>query len=134
MSANKRSALPGFGLSTGYTVLYLGLIVLVPLSTVVIKTSTIGWDAFWTTVTAPRALASYRLTFGASLIASVINAAAGLLVAWVLVRYRFPGRRFVDALIDLPFALPTAVAGITLATLLGPEGRNLSRRPGFLEA
>jgi sulfate/thiosulfate transport system permease protein len=88
----------------------------------VIKTSTIGWEAFWATVTAPRALASYRLTFGASLIASLVNAAAGLLVAWVLVRYRFPGRRLVDALIDLPFALPTAVAGITLATLLGPEG------------
>jgi sulfate/thiosulfate transport system permease protein len=121
MSA-RRSALPGFGLSTGFTVLYLGLLVLVPLSTVVIKTSTIGWAAFWETVTAPRALASYRLTFGASLAASLVNAAAGILVAWVLVRYRFPGRRFVDALIDLPFALPTAVAGITLATLLGPEG------------
>jgi sulfate/thiosulfate transport system permease protein len=118
----RRSALPGFGLSTGFTVLYLGLLVLVPLSTVVLKTSTIGWSAFWTTVTAPRALASYRLTFGASLAASVVNAAAGVLVAWVLVRYRFPGRRVVDALIDLPFALPTAVAGITLATLLGPEG------------
>ena len=118
----RRSALPGFGLSTGFTVLYLGLLVLVPLSTVVVKTSTIGFEAFWATVTAPRALASYRLTFGASLLASLVNAAAGLLVAWVLVRYRFPGRRFVDALIDLPFALPTAVAGITLATLLGPAG------------
>ncbi len=122
MSGQRRSALPGFGLSTGFTVLYLGLIVLVPLSTVVIRTSTIGPGAFWATVTAPRALTSYRLTFGASLLASLVNGAAGVLVAWVLVRYRFPGRRLVDALIDLPFALPTAVAGITLATLLGPEG------------
>lgn len=118
----RRSALPGFGLSTGFTVLYLGLLVLIPLSTVVINTFSISWPAFWSTVTAPRALASYRLTFGASLLAALINALAGFLVAWVLVRYRFPGRRFIDALIDLPFALPTAVAGITLATLLGPRG------------
>ena len=118
----RRSALPGFGLSTGFTVLYLGLLVLIPLSTVVVKTVSAGWPAFWTTVTAPRALASYRLTFGASLLAALINGVAGFVVAWVLVRYRFPGRRFIDALIDLPFALPTAVAGITLATLLGPRG------------
>jgi len=118
----RRSALPGFGLSTGFTVLYLGLLVLIPLSTVVVNTLHIGWGSFWSTVTAPRALASYRLTFGASLMAALINGVAGFLVAWVLVRYRFPGRRFIDALIDLPFALPTAVAGITLATLLGPRG------------
>jgi sulfate transport system permease protein len=118
----RRSALPGFGLSTGYTVLYLGLLVLIPLSTVVVKTLTTGWPAFWATVSAPRALASYRLTFGASFLAALINGVAGFLVAWVLVRYRFPGRRFIDSLIDLPFALPTAVAGITLATLLGPRG------------
>jgi sulfate transport system permease protein len=118
----RRSALPGFGLSTGFTVLYLGLLVLIPLSTVVINTFSISWPVFWNTVTAPRALASYRLTFGASLLAALVNALAGFLVAWVLVRYRFPGRRFIDALIDLPFALPTAVAGITLATLLGPRG------------
>jgi sulfate transport system permease protein len=118
----KRFALPGFGLSTGFTVLYLGLLVLIPLSTVFINTSALTWPAFWAIVSAPRAVASYRLTFGASLLAALINGVAGFLVAWVLVRYRFPGRRFVDALIDLPFALPTAVAGITLATLLGPRG------------
>ena len=118
----RRSPLPGFGLSTGFTVLYLGLLVLIPLSTVVINTLTMSGPAFWRVVTAPRALASYRLTFGASLVAALINGVAGFLVAWVLVRYRFPGRRFIDALIDLPFALPTAVAGITLATLLGPRG------------
>ncbi|HYC89196.1 MAG TPA: sulfate ABC transporter permease subunit CysT [Thermoanaerobaculia bacterium] len=118
----KRFALPGFGLSTGFTVLYLGLLVLIPLSTVVVNTLNLSWPAFWAIASAPRAVASYRLTFGASLLAALINGVAGFLVAWVLVRYRFPGRRFVDALIDLPFALPTAVAGITLATLLGPRG------------
>ena len=118
----KRSAIPGFGLSLGFTVLYLGLLVLIPLSTVVANTLTIGWPSFWATVSAPRAVASYRLTFGASLLAALVNGVSGFLVAWVLVRYRFPGRRFIDALIDLPFALPTAVAGITLATLLGPRG------------
>ena len=116
------SVLPGFGLAFGYTLLYLSLIVLIPLSATFFKTFTLTWDAFWATVTAPRVLASLRLSFGASLIAAVINAVFGLLVAWVLVRYRFPGRRIVDALVDLPFALPTAVAGIALTAVYAPNG------------
>jgi sulfate transport system permease protein len=118
----RRRLLPGFGLSLGYTLLYLGLIVLLPLSATIVKTSQLSWEQFWSTVTDARVLASYRLTFGASFVAALINAGFGLLVAWVLVRYRFPGRRFVDALVDLPFALPTAVAGITLTTLYARTG------------
>ncbi len=118
----RHSVLPGFGLSLGYTVVYLGLIVLIPLSAAFINTAGMSWESFWSTVTAPRVLAAYRLSFGASLIAALINAIFGLLVAWVLVRYTFPGRRVVDALVDLPFALPTAVAGIALATLYAPNG------------
>jgi sulfate transport system permease protein len=118
----RHSVLPGFGLSLGFTMTYLGLIVLVPLSTLVAKTAGLGWQAFWATVTTPRVVSSYRLSFGASFLAAVINAVFGLLVAWVLVRYRFPGRRLVDALVDLPFALPTAVAGITLTTLYADTG------------
>jgi sulfate transport system permease protein len=114
--------LPGFGVTLGYTLAYLGLIVLIPLSATFLKTATIGWDGFWRTATEPRALASYRLTFGASFTAAAINAVFGLLVAWVLVRYRFPGKRIVDAMVDLPFALPTAVAGITLTTLYVKTG------------
>jgi len=106
----------------GYTLLYLALIVLIPLSAVFLKTSTLTWDAFWTTVTAPRVLASYRLSFGAALVGASINTAFGLLVAWVLVRYTFPGKRVVDALVDLPFALPTAVAGIALVALYSEKG------------
>jgi len=116
------SVLPGFGLAFGCAVLYLSLIVLIPLSATFFKSATLGWDAFWATVAAPRVLASLRLSFGASLIGAAVNAMFGLLVAWVLVRYRFPGRRFVDALVDLPFALPTAVAGIALATVYAPNG------------
>ncbi len=116
------SVLPGFGLSLGFTVLYLSLIVLIPLSATFLKSASLGWGEFWDIVTAPRVLASYRLTFGASLIAATINAAFGLLVAWVLVRYEFFGKRLVDALVDLPFALPTAVAGITLATIYAKNG------------
>jgi sulfate/thiosulfate transport system permease protein len=116
------SVLPGFGLTLGFTLLYLSLIVLIPLSAVFFKTFTLTWEAFWSTVTAPRVLASLRLSFGASLIGALINAVFGLLVAWVLVRYRFPGRRVVDALVDLPFALPTAVAGIALAAVYAPNG------------
>jgi sulfate/thiosulfate transport system permease protein len=116
------SVLPGFGLAMGYTVLYLSLIVLIPLSATFFKSATLGWEAFWTTVTAPRVLASLRLSFGASLIGALINAVFGLLVAWVLVRYRFPGRRVLDALVDLPFALPTAVAGIALAAVYASNG------------
>ena len=117
-----RRVLPGFGLTMGLTILYLSLIVLIPLSATFFKTSTMGWDAFWRTVTDPRAMASYRLTFGASAIGAMVNAVMGLVVAWVLVRYRFPGQRLLDALVDLPFALPTAIAGITLATLFSPNG------------
>jgi sulfate transport system permease protein len=117
-----RRVLPGFGLTLGYTVLYLSLIVLIPLTALVAKTLTMGWAEFWAAVTAPRVLAAFRLTFGASLLAASVNAVAGLLVAWVLVRYSFPGKRVVDALVDLPFALPTAVAGISLAALLAGNG------------
>ena len=121
-SNSRRSVLPGFGLTLGYTLLYLGIIVLVPLSAAFIKTSSLTWEQLWSTVTAPRVLASYKLTFGVSLLAALANVVFGLLVAWVLVRYRFFGRRLVDALVDLPFALPTAVAGIALTTLYAPNG------------
>jgi sulfate transport system permease protein len=114
--------LPGFGLSLGYTVFYLSLIVLAPLSAMFFKVSGMGWEAFWHAVSAPRVVASYRLSFGASFIAAGINAGAGLLVAWVLVRYRFPGKKLIDSLVDLPFALPTAVAGIALTTIYAPTG------------
>ncbi|CAL1241786.1 sulfate ABC transporter permease subunit CysT [Candidatus Methylocalor cossyra] len=114
--------LPGFSLTLGYTVLYLSLIVLIPLSATFLKAGTLGWSGFWTAITEPRVLASYRLTFGASLIGALINSVFGLLVAWVLVRYDFFGKRLVDALVDLPFALPTAVAGISLATLYSAKG------------
>ncbi|HEX8697256.1 MAG TPA: sulfate ABC transporter permease subunit CysT [Myxococcaceae bacterium] len=122
MARRARRILPGFGLSMGMTWLYLGLLVLIPLSGLFLKTFTLTWDQFWETVTAPRALAAYRLTFGASLVAATINAVFGLLVAWVLVRYRFPGKGLVDALVDLPFALPTAVAGLTLTSLYSSNG------------
>jgi sulfate transport system permease protein len=130
MSAKRHSVLPGFGLTMGYTVLYLSLIVLVPLSTLAFKSASLGGEAFWAAVTAPRVVASYKLTFGASAVAAAINAVFGLGAAWVLARYQFPGRRLVDALVDLPFALPTAVAGIALTTLYaegGWLGRPLSR-------
>ena len=117
-----RKVLPGFNLTLGYTVMYLSIIVLIPLSALVFKTFTLTWDQFWVAVTAPRVMASYRLTFGASLIAALVNLVFGLLVAWVLVRYKFPGKRIVDALVDLPFALPTAVAGISLTALLAGNG------------
>ena len=116
------SILPGFGLTIGFTLLYLGLLVLIPLAALVLKTSGLTWEHFWTTVTDERVVASYRLSFGAALIAACINVVFGVLVAWVLVRYRFPGRAVVDALVDLPFALPTAVAGIALTTLYAPNG------------
>ena len=114
--------LPGFGLSLGYTLVYLSLIVLIPLSAAFFKTAQLTWPEFMAVVTAPRVMASYRLTFGAAFGAAAINAVFGLLVAWVLVRYRFPGRRLVDALVDLPFAMPTAVAGIALAGLFSANG------------
>ena len=117
-----RAVLPGFGLTLGCSLLYLGLIVLIPLSALVLRTLSLSWPQFWEAVTSPRVLASYRLTFGASFIAAAVNAVFGLLVAWVLVRYSFPGRKIVDALVDLPFALPTAVAGISLTALLAGNG------------
>lgn len=117
-----KRVLPGFNLTLGYTLLYLSLIVLIPLSALVFKTFTMTWEQFWTAVAAPRVLASYRLTFGASFLAALVNLFAGLLVAWVLVRYKFPGKKIVDALVDLPFALPTAVAGISLTALLAGNG------------
>ena len=109
--------IPGFGLSLGFTIFYLALIVLIPLSAVFLKTFTMSWEAFWSTVTSERVMASYRLSFGGALVAAAINVVFGVIVAWVLVRYTFPGKRVVDALVDLPFALPTAVAGITLTAL-----------------
>jgi len=117
-----KKVLPGFNLTLGYTLLYLSLIVLIPLSALVLKTFTLSWDQFWVAISSPRVLASYRLTFGASLIAALVNVVFGLLVAWVLVRYSFPGKKVVDALVDLPFALPTAVAGISLTALLAGNG------------
>jgi sulfate/thiosulfate transport system permease protein len=122
MSNRSSRVLPGFGLSLGITCTYLSLMVLVPLATVFTRTADLSWSAFWSTVTNPRVLASYRVTFGASFLAASINTVFGLLVAWVLVRYRFPGRRLVDAMVDLPFALPTAVAGIALTTLYASNG------------
>jgi sulfate transport system permease protein len=118
----KRSVLPGFRLTLGYTIFYLTLIVLVPLLTLPARAASVPWETFWATVTDPRVVASYRLSIGASLIAATVNAVFGLIVAWVLVRYSFPGKRFVDSLVDLPFALPTAVAGITLTTIYAPNG------------
>ncbi len=118
----KIRVLPGFKLTLGFTVFYLGLIVLIPLAAVFLKTSSLTWNEFWQTVTMPTAIASYRITFGASLLAALVNAVFGLIVAWVLVRYEFFGKKIVDALVDLPFALPTAVAGITLASLYSSKG------------
>ena len=116
------SVLPGFNLSLGIAVLYLGLIVLIPLAAVFFSSAQLGWEAFWNIATDAQVVASYKLTFGASFLAALANAATGLLVAWVLVRYEFPGRRLLDAMVDLPFALPTAVAGIALTTLYAPNG------------
>ncbi len=118
----QHNVLPGFGLSLGYTIFYLSLIVILPLSAVVVKSAGLSWAAFIKTVTTPRVLASYRLTFGTAFFAAVINGVFGVLAAWVLTRYRLPGKRLVDAVVDLPFALPTAVAGITLATIFAPNG------------
>jgi sulfate transport system permease protein len=117
-----RRVLPGFNLTLGFTLFYLSLIVLIPLSALVFKTFTLTWDQFWAAVASPRVVASYQLTFGASLVAALVNVVFGLLVAWVLVRYQFPGKKIIDALVDLPFALPTAVAGIALTALLANNG------------
>jgi sulfate transport system permease protein len=116
------SVLPGFGLTLGYSLLYLGLIVLLPLAGLVLRPLELGWSGFWETVSEPRVLAALRLSFGAALIAATINVFFGVIIAWMLVRYSFPGRRIVDALVDLPFALPTAVAGIALTAICAPNG------------
>ena len=118
----KPSVLPGFGLTLGFTLSYLGFIVLVPLSALIVKSSGLGWSGFWAAVTTPRVLAAFQVSFGLSFAAALTNAVFGFLVAWVLVRYDFPGKRLVDALVDLPFALPTAVAGIALSALYAPNG------------
>lgn len=122
MRLKQRSILPGFGLAMGFTLLYLSLIVLIPVAALFLRTTSLSLGEFWAIVTAPRVLASYQLSFGASLIAALVNAVFGLLVAWVLVRYSFPGKRIVDALVDLPFALPTAVAGISLTSIFVKTG------------
>jgi sulfate transport system permease protein len=122
MSLTRRSVLPGFGLSLGFTVTYLSLIVLVPLAAAFVKASGMSWAEFVEAVASPRVLAAYRISFGASFAAGVVNSFFGLILAWVLVRYRFPGRRIVDALVDLPFALPTAVAGIALTQIYAKNG------------
>src|SRR5438477_12869431 len=118
----QRSILPGFGLSLGFTLMYLSLIVLIPLSAAFVKTAGMSWHDFVAAVASPRVLAAYRLSFGASFAAGAVNAFFGLIVAWVLVRYSFPGKRIVDALVDLPFALPTAVAGIALTAIYAKHG------------
>src|SRR5574343_1669916 len=122
MAAKTHRVLPGFGLSLGYTLVYLSLLILLPLGGMVFKTAELGFSQIMDVALGERSLAAFRVTFGASLLAAVVNAFFGLIVAWVLVRYEFPGKRFVDALVDLPFALPTAVAGITLATLYSGNG------------
>ncbi len=122
MTTRRHTVLPGFRLTLGFTVFYLCLIVLIPLMTLPAKTATLTWDQIWQTISDARVVASYKLSVGAALAAATVNAIFGLLVAWVLARYQFPGKRFIDALIDLPFALPTAVAGITLTTLYAPNG------------
>ena len=135
-----KQVLPGFGLTLGYTLLYLSIIVLIPLVALLTKTFSLTWVQLWEAVAAPRVLAAYKLTFGASLLAACVNLVFGLLIAWVLVRYQFPGKKIADALVDLPFALPTAVAGISLTALLAgngwvgrylePLGIELAFRPG----
>jgi sulfate transport system permease protein len=122
VSASPARVMPGFTLSLGFTLLYLSLIVLIPLSAAFLKTFTMTWDAFWNAVTSDRVVASYQLSFGASLVGASLNVVFGGIVAWVLVRYKFPGKKIIDALVDLPFALPTAVAGIALTALYSPNG------------
>jgi sulfate/thiosulfate transport system permease protein len=122
MTSRRRSVLPGFGLSLGVTLTYVGLLVVLPLAALFLKSAGLGWAGFWEAATESRVLASYRVSFGAAFLAAVLNAVFGTLVAWVLARYRFPGRKLIDSIVDLPFALPTAVAGITLTSLYAPRG------------
>jgi sulfate transport system permease protein len=117
-----RNVLPGFGLSLGFTLFYLSIIVLIPLAAVFFKTAELSWSEFWSTVTNARVVASYRVSFLTAFFAGLVNAVFGLLIAWVLVRYRFPGKKLIDSLVDLPFALPTAVAGIALTAIYAPNG------------
>lgn len=118
----EHSVLPGFGLALGYSTLYLSLIVLIPLAALFLRAASLPWEKFWQVVTEPRVVASYKLTFGTAFVAASINAVFGFIVAWSLVRYRFPGRRFLDAVVDLPFALPTAVSGIALTAIYAKSG------------
>jgi sulfate transport system permease protein len=122
MAQKKFNALPGFGLTLGFTLFYLSALVLIPFAALLIRACELSWTEFWSLATTPRALAAYQLTFGASVLAAVANALFGTLLAWVLVRYQFPGRRFIDAIVDFPFALPTAVAGLTLSSLFAQNG------------
>jgi len=122
MKLKRRSVLPGFRLTLGYTLVYLSLIVLIPLSSLFLRTATMGWSEFWKIVLDPRVVASYKLTFGTSLLAAMVNAIFGFIVAWTLVRYHFPGKKLIDALVDLPFALPTAVSGIALTAIYAKNG------------
>ena len=122
MKLKRHSVLPGFRLTLGYTVIYLSLIVLIPLSALFLRTATMGWTEFWKIVLDPRVVASYKLTFGTSLLAALVNAVFGFIVAWTLVRYQFPGKKLIDALVDLPFALPTAVSGIALTAIYAKNG------------
>src|SRR5258707_566764 len=122
MMLKQRSILPGFRWTLAFTIFYLCLIVLIPLSATFLKTTTGTWDHFWEAISSPRVLASFKVSFLCSFVAALINLVFGMLVAWVLVRYDFPGRSLADAIIDLPFALPTAVAGIALTTLYAPKG------------
>jgi len=122
MKSNPRNVLPGFGLTMGYTITYLSLIALIPLSTIFLKTAGMGWGGFWVAIASPRVLAAYRLSIGASLIGAAVNAIFGLAVAWSLERYEFPGKGALDAIVDLPFALPTSVAGITLTAIYSENG------------
>src|SRR5215216_5148361 len=119
---SKRRVIPGFGLSMGFSVTYLCLIILIPLAALFIKAAGLGWSEWWNLLTTPRVIAATKLTFGASAAAAGVSVVLGLLVTWVLVRYEFPGRRLLDAMVDLPFALPTAVAGITLTQIYAPKG------------
>lgn len=122
LKLKQKSILPGFGLALGFTILYLSLLVLIPLAATFLKASSLSWQQFWHIATSHRAVASYKLSYGASAAAATINLFFGLIVAWVLVRYNFPGKRLLDSLVDLPFALPTAVAGIALTTIYSPNG------------
>ena len=122
LALKKPSVIPGFGLALGFTLTYLSLIVLIPLGALILHAASLGFSGFWNIITEPRTLSALRVSFVISLVAAMINVVFGVIVAWVLIRYRFPGRRFLDALVDLPFALPTAVAGIALTAIYAPNG------------